>query len=140
MSVEAIGAAAPAVSAFEPRVQSFLDVAADVRRGLSADVTGNGSPSLLGSVRPMLDGLMNEQRRIDRLSSALEVKVRPSGQIGEGEGAKVGSDSPVDKALEKINAAGSNMIEVASFMTKILLVNKGVQGLQRVWDTLSKGQ
>lgn len=123
-----------------PYEVSFEAALARLSREVQVGSTAVGQRSDIGAaVRPMLDGLIAEQRRFDARSASFDRPLQLVVGMGDGKAPQAFGD-PSASVLEKITSAMSNMTEIATHVAKIQIVHKGVQGFQRVWDTLSKGQ
>lgn len=143
MNIEsvAVGSALPhGLVQMKPHEVSFEAALARLSREVQVGSTAAGQRSNVGeAVRPMLDGLIAEQRKFDAKSASFERPLQLVVGMGDGKAPQAFGD-PSASVLEKITSAMSNMTEIATYVAKIQIVHKGVQGFQRVWDTLSKGQ
>lgn len=124
----------------KPYEVSFEAALARLSREVQVGSAAIGQRSdLAAAVRPMLDGLIAEQRRFDARTASFDRPLQLTVGVGEGKAPEAFGDAS-NSVLEKITSAMSNMTEIATYVAKIQIIHKGVQGFQRVWDTLSKGQ
>ncbi len=137
---------APLKIAPEPQPVSFMEIVARITSGrIDGDdvrISESGSYSSGGiSIRSSLERLNTSERSIAERSSRIGAPSPSIPRLTEGNGLPeaFGKDGAV-KGLEQATATVNNMVDVMSYIVQMNIINKSVQGFQRVLDQLGRGQ
>jgi hypothetical protein len=130
----------------EPQPIAFSEVVSRVaaeQNSLNAaglNTSGSGATALT-PLRPTLEGLLASENSIAVRASRVDQPTRTVPGLTEGSGLPqaFGKDD-AGKALEKLDSSMTNMVDVATYLIRMQIVNKSVQGFQRVLDQLGRGQ
>jgi hypothetical protein len=149
MTIEATNpviAALPPGFAPESQAVTFNEVVARVAaEQANLGNTGFQNPgsdtSPLSALRPMLEGLLANENSMAIRGARIDQPTRNIAGLTEGNGLPqaFGKDD-TGKALEKLESSMTNMIDVSTYLIRMQIVNKSVQGFQRVLDQLGRGQ
>jgi hypothetical protein len=141
-----LAAVLPANLMPEPQSVTFSEVIsrieAEQTRIQAAGFTTDGTnASDISRIRPALEGLLASENSITVRGSRLDQPTKTVPGLTEGNGIPqaFGKDD-TGKALEKLENSMTNMTDVATYLIRMQIVNKSVQGFQRVLDQLGRGQ
>jgi hypothetical protein len=146
MAIESVRAAMPPVAMEQNIVANSFDSAlrrASLDTGMlpPAQMVGESGKSLLSTAFMTFDSILSEQTRTNTRAKRLADTSRTIPGMSEGDGVPKAFDGDKTKnMMAAIDDAVTSATEVAGFVVRIQIVQKAVQGCQRVVDTLTRGQ
>jgi hypothetical protein len=139
MNVESIAASATSNQLqLKPVEVSFESVLRKIEVQVQPTSVEAGQRNLFGSSRAMLDNLIADQRRID--ASSRSHHIEKASVVGDGQAPEAFSAATGQNTLASAQQAATSLIDLTLHMFRIQIVHKGVSGLNKVWENLSKGQ